>query len=109
MTKTEINPGVCGFTTIVKADSQDGQTVTISAASGCKAVQNMMKAVGNSFDAFELCLAKPGTGALYEYARQNFPGHCACPVIAGIIKTAEAECHLALPRDCSIRFLPAEK
>lgn len=109
MTKVEINPGVCGFKTIVKAESPDGETVTVTAASGCKAVQEMMKAVGESFDPYELCLTQPGSGVLYEYARGHFPGHCACPVIAGIVKAAEAECHLALPRDAGIRFIRDEK
>lgn len=73
--------------------------------SGCEAVRRMFGALGNTFDAFELCLGKPGTGELYQYAAEHFPGHCACPVIAGIIKCAEAECGLALKKDASIRFV----
>jgi hypothetical protein len=65
----------------------------------------MMESLGNTFDAYALCFSKPGTGELYEYAAENFPGHAGCPVIAGIAKCVEAECGLALPRDVAITFV----
>lgn len=105
MTKVSIEPGICGFTTLVTASSDDGQDVKLSVASGCAAVQAMMKELGDTFDAYELCLVRPGCGPLFEYASEHFPVHCACPVIAGITKCAEAECKLALKKDASIRFL----
>ena len=104
MTKVIIEPGICGFTATVTAESEDQEEVTLQVSSGCKAIQGMMAALGNTFDAYELCLAKPGTNPLYEYASENFPVHAACPVIAGITKCAEAECHLALKRNVSITF-----
>lgn len=83
--------------------------VKLHVTSGCKAVQEMMAALGDTFDAYELCLCKPGRGPLYEYASEHFPVHAGCPVIAGITKCAEAECALALKRDSGIRFLNEEK
>lgn len=82
--------------------------VKIHIASGCKAVQEIIAALGDTFDAYELCLGKPGTGPLYEYTSEHFPSHAGCPVIAGITKCVEAECSLALKRDASIRFLDEE-
>ena len=105
MTKVRIEPGVCGLITTVTAESEDQQEVTIMVASGCESVRKMMEALGDTFDTYELCLTKPGVGPLYEYASENFPGHASCPVIAGIIKCAEAECKLALKRDVSIQFV----
>jgi hypothetical protein len=105
MTKVSIDPGVCGFKALVTAESEDQQEVTIRISSGCQAVQGMMEQLGNPQDAYELCLGKPGTGPLYQYAAQHFPGHCACPVLSGILKCVEAECGLALKRDVEIRFL----
>ncbi|MEG2930652.1 MAG: hypothetical protein RR825_02595 [Ruthenibacterium sp.] len=102
MTKATIDPGVCGLITVAEAVSLDGLDVTLHVKSGCGAINAMLKELGNSFDSYELCLAKPGCGPLYEYAAAHFPGHCACPAIAGIIKAAEAECRLALPKDASI-------
>lgn len=94
-TKVTVRAGVCGFITHVSAESEDQMEVKLKVASGCEAVRKMMA---------ELCLAKPGCGPLYEYASENFPVHAACPVIGGITKCAEVECHLALPVDASITF-----
>ena len=65
----------------------------------------MMETLGNEFDAYEICLARPGSGPLYAYASEHFPVHCGCPVIAGITKCAEAECRLALKKDAEIQFI----
>lgn len=104
MTKVMIDPGVCGLVTRVTADSEDGMEVTLRVDSTCDAVKQMMAELGDTFDSFALCLGKPGTGPLYEYAAQHFPGHCSCPAIAGLIKAAEVECKLALPKAASIHF-----
>lgn len=104
MTKVTINPGVCGLITTAEAHSEDQMEVELTVKSGCEVVRNMMKELGTTFDAFSCCLGKPGTGAFYDYAREHFPGHASCPVIAGILKCIEAECGLALPRDASITF-----
>lgn len=104
MTKVFIDPGVCGLTARVQAESDDQMEVRVSVQSGCPSVNQMIEALGGVFDAYEVCLAKPGADPLHEYAAQHFPGHAGCPVIAGIIKCMEAECRLALPRDAAIRF-----
>ena len=106
MKKLKIEPGVCGFTAVVEADfDEDEGAVRLKVASGCKSVQKMLEDLGDTFDSYELCLKKPGEGPLYDYARAHFPGHAACPVVAGILKCAEAESGLALPRDASFTFL----
>lgn len=104
MTRVKINPGVCGFIAEVTAVSQDdGESVKLTVSSQCQAVGKLLEA-GDTFDPFELCLKRPGENPLYKIAGGYFPAHAACPVIAGIIKCAEAECHLALPRDASMVF-----
>lgn len=109
MTKVRIDPGVCGFVTSVTAHSEDQMEVTVQVKSGCESVRKMMEELGDTFDAYELCLTKPGTGPLYDWAGEHFPVHAACPVINGILKCVEAECRLALPRDAAIKFEPAEE
>lgn len=104
MTKVVINPGICNLITKVTASSEDQTEVILKVASGCEAINKMMKELGDTFDAFELCLTRPGTGPLYEYAAEHFPGHASCPGISGIIKCAEAECRLALAQDATIHF-----
>ena len=105
MTKVSIEPGPCGFTTVVTAQGRKDNQVALQVATGCEAVQKMMEELGDTFDAYELCLVRPGCGPLFEYASEHFPVHCGCPVIAGITKCVEAESKLALKRDASIRFL----
>lgn len=108
MTKVRIQPGICNLPTTVTASSEDQMEVTVKVVSGCETIQKMMDALGDTFDAFELCLVKPGQGPFYDYAAEHFPGHAACPAINGIIKCVEAECRLALPADASITFLKEE-
>lgn len=106
MTTVMVEPGACGFRTKITAlGSDDSSEVTLRVSSGCGAVQGMMEALGSTFDAYALCLSKPGKGPFYDYAGEHFPGHAACPVIAGITKCAEAECGLALKRDATIHFV----
>lgn len=109
MTKVKIDPGVCNLLTTVEAKSEDGMTVTLDVKSACPSVQAMIKELGNTFDAYEVCLTKPGGNVFYEYALEHFPGHAACPAISGIVKCIEAECKLALPKNAMITFLNEEK
>ena len=104
MTKVRIEPGICGFTAITGAEATEDYTVRLRVASGCGAVQEMMKALGSAFSAFDVCRTEPGTGPFYAYAAEHFPVHASCPVIAGITKCVEAECNLALRQDAGIFF-----
>lgn len=104
MTKLRINPGICGLITYVEANSDDGMDVTLTIKSDCSAVSKMFEILGTTFDSFQICLVKPGSGPFYTYTSVNFPGHCACPTIAGIIKAIEVECKLALPKNAEIIF-----
>lgn len=105
MTKVRINPGVCGLITEVTAESEDQMDVTVTVKSGCESIRKMFEELGDTFDAYEVCLKKPGDNELYAYAAKHFPGHASCPAVAGIIKCMEAECRLALPKDAEITFL----
>ena len=105
MKKLLVDPGICGFKTLVEAQADEaGTSVKLKVASGCPAVQKMMEELGDTFDAYALCLTPPGKGPLFEYAASHFPAHAACPILAGITKCAEAECVLALPQDVSFTF-----
>lgn len=108
MTKVLIQPGPCGLDTQVEAISEDGMEVQVKIASGCESINKMTEVLGDTWDAYDVCLGKPGTGPLYEYAEEKLPGHASCPAIAGIIKCIEVECKLALPKDASITFIKEE-
>lgn len=104
MKKATVNPGVCGFIAHVEAESEDGMTVKLKVQTGCPSFTKMFEDLGDTFDSFELCLTRPGTGPLFEYAQENFPIHNGCAMFSGILKVVEAECNLALPRDTSLTF-----
>ena len=105
MTKLIIEPGVCGFTAEVTSQTNEDDEIVLTVTSGCKAIQNMMAQLGDTFDPYELCLCKPGTNPLYRYAEDHFPAHGGCTVIAGITKCAEAEAGLALKKNVSFTFV----
>lgn len=108
MTKVMIQPGPCGLNTKVTASSEDGMDVQVKISSACESIAKMTEVLGDTWDAYEVCLGKPGCGPLYDYAAEHMPGHASCPAIAGIIKCVEVECKLALPKDVSITFLKDE-
>ncbi len=105
MTKVKIDPGVCNLITMVEAVSEDQMEVKVTVKSGCPSINKMFAELGDTFDAYDICLTKPGDNAFYAYAAKNLPGHAGCPAIAGIIKCMEAECRLALPKDAVISFV----
>lgn len=105
MTKVKIEPGPCGFTTLVRAELTEDEEICVHVASGCESVRAMMEELGDTFDAYAVCLSKPGENAFYRYAAEHFPVHAGCPILAGITKCIEAESRLALPRDVSITFV----
>ena len=109
MTTVQVDPGVCGFTTNVEAVSEDQEEVKITVKTGCESVRKMMEELGDTFDQIADYVysmdKRPGQGPLFEFAGEHFPIHAACPVIAGIIKCAEVECKLALPKDAQIKFI----
>ena len=106
MTKVVVEPGICGFTMQVEAIAdEDQEEITLKVETGCPSITKMMAPLPATFDAFELCLNKPGKDPLHAYASQNFPVHAACPAISGILKCAEAEAGLALKKNASITFV----
>jgi hypothetical protein len=100
----KINPGVCGFTTEVKAETEDGQAVKLEIKSACEHVRKMAALLGGEVDGYAACFGKCGGGPVYDAAREACR-HVACPVPAGIVKCIEAECGLALSRDAEIKFV----
>lgn len=105
MTRVKIDPGICGLNTKVEAAAEDETAVKVKIYSACPSIQAMAKALGEDFDAYELCLQKPGEGPLYDYAREHFPVHVSCPALNGIIKCVEVECRLALKKNAYIEFI----
>jgi hypothetical protein len=102
MTRATVEAGVCGFGSVIKADSPDRQHAVVRLETECPNLKPL-EALPLELDAFVECFSKLGESSVYAYLR----GHCrhpGCPVAVAVIKALEVECGLALPRDASVRI-----
>jgi hypothetical protein len=107
MARTRTYAGICGFTTVVEATSEDRQHVTIQIHSGCPDIQRLAKKInGKTYDAYVVIGPCAQPGSIYDTEIMQAAGldipHVACPVPAGIHKAIEVAAGLALPRDAKI-------
>jgi hypothetical protein len=106
MAWVKVEAGICGFTTEVRAASEDRQHVTIQVTSNCPDVIRLSKKFeGETFDAFQEIGPCAQPGSMYETRVMRLCGelpHVACPVPAGICKCMEVAAGLALPHDAHI-------
>lgn len=100
MTKTVIDAGICGFKTRIKAASEDGQNVSLEIESDCPDIMAMAESL-KEVDAFAAAFGPMTDSPVYKLGAQHC-SHAACPVPMGIIKTLEAACSLALPKDVHV-------
>ncbi len=103
MVEINVNAGVCGFCTNIKADSEDMQTVNLDINTECpslKPLETELKEV----DGFVECFAKVGESSIYEVSKK-YCRHAACPVPCAIIKGVEVASGLALKKDAEIKFV----
>lgn len=112
MTKVEVMPGPCGFLSVITAERTGVKVrghveVEVRVETQCKAVNEMMSALGDRFDSQKICLVRPGEGPFNEYAKAHFPVHVGCPMISAITKCVEGESGLGLKKDAYIRFIEA--
>lgn len=102
MKKMKVVPGVCGLTCVITAEANDDDEIDIQVETACPAVKNMIEALDQPLDPYEVCFVKPGNGPVYE-AAENL-AHGACPIPSAVIKCIEAESGLALPANVSFEF-----
>lgn len=101
MARAEINPGVCGFKTIVET-TMDGDLCTVTIESDCKAIQRLGQKLSR-VDPFREFTFRGEGPETYELAA-SYCSHAACPVPVGIVKTVEIAAGLALPADVIIKL-----
>lgn len=105
MTKLKVNPGVCGLTAVITAESDDGIECEVSVDSPCKMIQNLFEGIGGSVNAFEVCMPRADEERFAAVLMRKYPTHAACPMVSALIKAVEAECGLALKKDVSFTFM----
>lgn len=106
MAKVEIEAGICGFSTVVKAH-MEGEDCVLNIESGCKGVQNLVEELKRVDPFREISHRGEGPQTLQMAAKHC--KHPACPVPAGIIKAVEVAAGLALPQDVVIRVTASDE
>ena len=100
MINVEVDAGVCGMKTVIKAKSEDMQKTLLEIQSDCPDIQKAAEEL-KELDAMQEAFGKIGSTKVYEILRKHCK-HAACPVPSGIIKAAEAASGLALPKQATI-------
>ena len=96
-----INAGVCGFTTRVAAESDDGQHVRFRIESDCENIRELASELPE-VDAYSE-IGAGFDGALFTTVRARMRGCCAgCIVPCGIFKSMQVAAGVALPAPASI-------
>jgi len=97
MATIEVNPGVCGLSSVIHAVSDDEQTVTFTVETTCPHIRAMADAIP-TVDGYQEAFGKLGDGEIYQAAHAHCK-HPACPVPSAFVKVTEVACGLALPRE----------
>ncbi len=101
MATVEIDAGVCGHTTTVRATRNEGYSVSIAIESDCPQVQALDAEIGE-VDALQQIGLRKGLPSVLDKAYARC-AHAACPVPAGVVKAIEVAAGLALPQDVSMK------
>ncbi len=102
----QIDAGICGFQTMVKAECNDDQHVVLQIESNCDKIKLLAEAIHqfNPVDAYQEILPTAQSQIL-KSAAEILTGCCAgCIVPAGIFKAMQVAASLALPKDMQIMF-----
>lgn len=105
MTRLKVEPGICGMTAIITADSEDGMECEISVETQCKMIEKLFEGIGGTVNAYEICMPRGDEEKFAAELIRQYPTHAACPMISALIKCVEAECGLALKKDVSFSFI----
>jgi hypothetical protein len=99
--RAEIQAGVCGFETVVKAHSDDGLVVRLCIQSDCPKVVAMANEL-TELDAMGEVLTKSLVEATPALLAAKHRLHASCLVPVGILKVVEASAGLALPTTSTV-------
>ena len=101
MVRATIDAGVCGFTTRLTAECDDGQRVRFHIESDCENIGDLAGEL-SEVDAYHE-IGAGFDGALFTTVRARMRGCCAgCIVPCGIFKSMQVAAGLALPAPASI-------
>ena len=101
MCKLLVDLGICGFKCEVEVTKQNSREAAVSIKSECAQVSKLNKMLG-SFD-FRDVFVSPNENIVFSLS-EKAGCHASCPVPLAVLKCAEVEMGLALPRDVEMNF-----
>jgi len=101
MTKVVVDPGICGFTSIIETARLSTSKVRITITTDC----DMISRLGSELKELDWrnALGSLKDSLVYKSAFQHVK-HSACPIPAAILKSIEVEVGAALPKDVVIHI-----
>ncbi len=103
MARATVNPGICGFETVVEVQVDSATyKAEIVISSRCNHVQKLAEELGE-VDAMEIITKRITETAIYQ-AASRAKLHAACPVPCAVIKAIEVAAGLALPAAVHIKL-----
>jgi hypothetical protein len=105
--RTEIEPGICNFKTVVTAETEDSQDVTFEFVSECEIIKEFDRQIKeiSPVDAIMTLGAEENPILLKARKLLQTKGCCdACIVPAATVKAMQVAAGLALPKEVSLKF-----
>ena len=105
LTRLKVSAGACGFQTIIKAEKDGKYCVRIVLTSDCESVEELSVVLerNGTFQLKEIMAKGDEKNPIFRASSDVLP-HSACPVRIAIIKAAEVELGLAVPRPVCMEF-----
>lgn len=105
--REQIDPGICGFTTVVTAQTEDSRNVTFTFESGCPTIAELASLIDEISPVDAIQTLSREENPVLARAREllQATGCCeACVVPVGVVKAMYVVTNLALPRDVSLKL-----
>jgi hypothetical protein len=101
MTTVEVDSGICGFTSVVRANRTSSSSVHVEVESNCAMVMACAADLNELLVKDALNPRRDGWvhKLMFKHIR-----HAGCPVPTAVAKALEVELGAALPRDAHIGF-----
>jgi hypothetical protein len=96
-----IDPGICNFQSEVRVKKKEKYTVDVTIYSDCPQLLQLNKML-DSLDVRDI-FAPPIRNVVFTLS-EKAGCHASCPVPLAVLKCAEVELGLALPRDVMMTF-----
>lgn len=101
-TKARVFAGVCGFTSVIKAQATGKMRVKLQIITACQAVKSMNEDLAD-LDCTKGVFCRICDSVVYQSAHRRLK-HTDCPVPSAILKAVQVEIGGALPRGVQMQI-----